>query len=36
MLKIDKMTGGYRNIPVLKEISFAVPDGQWGRKINNH
>ena len=28
MLKIDKMTGGYRNIPVLKEISFEVPDGQ--------
>lgn len=28
MLKIDKMTGGYRNIPVLKEVSFEVPDGQ--------
>lgn len=28
MLKIDKMTGGYRNLPVLKEVSFEVPDGQ--------
>ncbi|MGT2930239.1 ABC transporter ATP-binding protein [Streptococcus dentasini] len=28
MLKIEKMTGGYFNLPVLKEISFDVPDGQ--------
>ena len=28
MLEINKLTGGYVNIPVLKEVSFSVPDGQ--------
>ena len=28
MLDITKLTGGYVNIPVLKEVSFSVPDGQ--------
>ena len=28
MLEINKLTGGYINIPVLKEVSFSVPDGQ--------
>ena len=28
MLEIKEVTGGYLNIPVLKDISFAVPAGQ--------
>ncbi|KPJ22367.1 ABC transporter ATP-binding protein [Streptococcus phocae] len=28
MLKIEKVTGGYLNIPVLKDISFSVGDGE--------
>ena len=28
MLEINKLTGGYVNIPGLKEVSFSVPDGQ--------
>lgn len=28
MLKIENLTGGYLNIPVLKDISFSVQDGQ--------
>lgn len=28
MLEINKLTGGYVNIPVLKEVNFSVPDGQ--------
>ena len=28
MLKIENLTGGYVNIPVLKNISFEVADGE--------
>ncbi|VTS21338.1 ABC transporter ATP-binding protein [Streptococcus pseudoporcinus] len=28
MLKIENLTGGYINIPVLKDITFSVDDGQ--------
>lgn len=28
MLKIENLTGGYLNIPVLKDVSFSVQDGQ--------
>lgn len=28
MLKLEKVTGGYSNIPVLKEVTFEVADGQ--------
>lgn len=28
MLKIENVTGGYINIPVLKNISFEVGDGE--------
>ena len=28
MLKIENITGGYINIPVLKNISFEVGDGE--------
>lgn len=28
MLKIEHLTGGYLNIPVLKDVSFSVEDGQ--------
>ena len=28
MLKIENLTGGYVNIPVLKNISFEVNDGE--------
>ncbi|MGT2888177.1 ABC transporter ATP-binding protein [Streptococcus didelphis] len=28
MLKVEKVTGGYLNLPVLKDISFTVDDGQ--------
>ncbi|MFC3932407.1 ABC transporter ATP-binding protein [Streptococcus dentapri] len=28
MLKVEKMTGGYLNIPVLKDLSFEVADGE--------
>lgn len=28
MLKIENLTGGYLNIPVLKDVSFSVEDGQ--------
>lgn len=28
MLKLDKVTGGYANIPVLKDVSFEVADGE--------
>ncbi len=28
MLKIENLTGGYINIPVLKDISFSVEDGE--------
>ena len=28
MLEIKNLTGGYVNIPVLKDVSFEVGDGQ--------
>ena len=28
MLKLDKVTGGYANIPVLKDVTFEVSDGE--------
>lgn len=28
MLKVEKVTGGYQNLPVLKEISFEVASGE--------
>ena len=28
MLKLDKVTGGYANIPVLKDVTFEVADGE--------
>lgn len=28
MLKIENLTGGYLNIPVLKNISFTIEDGE--------
>ena len=28
MLKLENVTGGYVNIPVLKKISFEVADGE--------
>ena len=28
MLKLEKVTGGYANIPVLKDVTFEVADGE--------
>ena len=28
MLKLEKVTGGYANIPVLKDVTFGVADGE--------
>ncbi|MEW7075379.1 ATP-binding cassette domain-containing protein, partial [Bacillus inaquosorum] len=29
MLKLEKVTGGYANIPVLKDVTFEVADGEF-------
>ena len=28
MLKLEKVTGGYASIPVLKDVTFEVADGE--------
>ena len=28
MLEVKKLSGGYANIPVLKDVSFQVADGE--------